>query len=105
LEQILADSNLSQHWTRSVRDGLETIVAYYRCQFSVGQQRYVLLIPFQPALKEIPKTTANVIDDFDARVRITDLQKFGARLEIVLAQPATVSVHLLVEVIASAGMA
>jgi hypothetical protein len=106
LEQTLADPNLVQHIVRSNQDGIESIVGYFRCEFLAGQQRYVLHAPFSPALGAVPAIEAMVADEEclqdSVRVRVTDKQKFGARLEVVLVEPAKKPISLLVEVIASA---
>ena len=101
LAQILADPNLVQHLMRTRRDGVETLTAYFRCVFLPGQQRYVLHVPFSPAFAQMPVVNAMVTERSDVRVRITDCQKFGARMEVVLPQPGGSENSLLVEVIAT----
>lgn len=100
-EQILADPHLVQHLVRTRQDGVEAITAFFRCEFSPGQQRYVLHVPFSPAFPGIPVVHATVSEREDVRVRITDNQKFGARLEVVLPHPAKSANSLIVEVIAT----
>ncbi len=101
IAQILSDPNLVQHVVRTNRDGIETMVAYFRCGFSTGLQRYVLHVPFSPAFGGIPDVSAMATEQADVRVRITDRQKFGARLEVVLPRPSECETSLLVEVIAT----
>ena len=102
LEQILADSNLIQHLTRTRSEGIETIAGYFRCTFLPGQQRHILHIPFVPPLAKIPTVDALVTDNAEVRVRVTERQKFGTRLEVVLPQPANEKFSLLVEAISQA---
>ena len=101
IARVLADPCLVQHVVRTNRDGVETVVAYFRCVFSRGLQRYVLHVPFSPAFVGIPVVSAMATEHADVRVRITDCQKFGARLEVVLPQPSDCETSLLVEVIAT----
>jgi hypothetical protein len=101
LAQILADPNLVQHVMRTRRDGVETLTAYFRCEFLPGQQRYVLHVPFSPAFTEMPVVNAMVTERSDVRIRITDCQKFGARMEVVLPPSDGSESSLMVEVIAT----
>lgn len=82
LDRFLANESLTQLAVHSTNENSETIVHYSRCQFEPGQTRYVLHIPFFPTLANKPTIDANVIE-FDARVRVTDCQRFGARIEII----------------------
>jgi len=102
LEQILNDPSLVQHIVRTQTADTETIVAYFRCSFSVDQQRTILHIPFSPPLSNVPSVEAMVVENEIARVRVTDQQKFGARLEVVLPEPAASPSRLLVEAIVTA---
>ncbi len=102
LEQILNDPSLVQHIVRTQTADAETLVAYFRCSFSVEQQRAILHIPFSPPLSNVPSVEAMVVENETARVRVTDRQKFGARLEVVLPQPAALETRLLVEAIVTA---
>lgn len=102
LAQVLADPNLVQHVMRTRCGGVETISAYFRCDFSPGQQRYVMHVPFSPAFSELPVVNTMVAEGSDGRIRVTDCQKFGARLEVVLPTSVDAEFNLLVEVIATA---
>lgn len=101
LEQLLDDPNLIQHVTRTDNSGRETITGYFRVTFELGQQRQVLHVPFVPSLKVVPQVESRVTDQADARVRITDRQKFGVRAEIVLSRPAESARRMLVEISAT----
>ena len=101
LGQLLDDPGLVQHITRTERDGLQTIVAYFRIEFQPGQQRLVLHVPLVPALNVLPTVNAHATDHQDVRVRVTDRQKFGIRAEVILSAPAVTADKLLVELIAS----
>jgi hypothetical protein len=102
LAQVLADPNLVQHVMRTRNDGVETMTAYFRCDFSPGQQRYVLHVPFSPAFLEVPIVNSMFTEGSDGRIRVTDCQKFGARLEVILPPSGGSESSLLVEVIATA---
>ncbi len=108
LEQTLADPDLVQHVVRTKRDGAETIVGYFRCEFAPGQQRHVLHVPFMPAMATVPAIEAMVTEESSlpesVRVRVTDQQRFGGRMEIVLPEPAVSALSVLVEVIAHAAI-
>lgn len=101
LQNLLDDPKLIQHFMRTVSDGCDTIVGYFRISFESGQQRQVLHVPFVPPLKIVPQVEADACNLQDVRVRVTDCQKFGIRVEVVLPQPADSEKKLLVEIIAT----
>jgi len=76
-------SGIVQQVTRTQIAESDQIVGIFRCDFEPDQQRYALNIPIHPALSEIPSVEALCLES-DARIRITDLKKFGVRLEVVL---------------------
>lgn len=102
LEQILANPELTQQLTRTVGDGNESVVAYFRCRIEPAQQRVVLHLPLVPPMERRPEVEASIMDDVPGRVRITDRQRFGIRLEIVLSESIREEMNLLVEIVASA---
>jgi hypothetical protein len=105
LSQLLADPSLVQYQTRHQQDLIDSIVSYFRCHWSAGQQRYILHVPFYPHFSEIPQVAATIFDDSVGRVRVTDRQKFGARIEVLLEHPVSQPQQVLVEVLASAPFA
>ena len=105
LEQTLADPDLIQHIVRTNRDGVDTVVGYFRCHFSEGQQRHVLHCSFNPPFEQLPTIDAMVTCRDDVRARITDCQKFGTRIELIFREPCLEETKLLVEVIASSSIA
>ncbi len=101
-EQILADPNLTQHLTRRNENGQDTLAGYFRCCLQPDQQRYALHVPLYPMMSAIPDVEAIVMDSDDASVRVTDRQRFGIRLEILLNRPTANPAEVMVEVIAFA---
>ncbi len=101
LQQLLDNSELIQHLSRTTHEGRQTIAGYFRIEFQPGEQRHILHIPLTPALKIIPQVTAHVTDHQDVRVRITERQKFGIRAEVILARVAESIRRVLVEIIAT----
>ena len=101
LQQVLENQNLVQHITRTQEADHQTIAGYFRVDFEPGQQRGVLHVPFAPPLKIVPQVDAHVTDLENARVRVTDRQKFGIRAEVILDQASTSHQKILVEVIAT----
>lgn len=98
----LQDPGLVQQITRTQRDGMDQVVAYYRCRFESGQQRQALNVLIQPAMSIAPEVHVNVVDGHEARVRVTDIERYGLRAELVLAQTPDGPVQVLVEVLATA---
>jgi len=101
LQQILDDPNLLQHVTRTVDDGRETVIGYFRIRFEPNQLRQILHVPFAPALKNSPTIDAHVTDQEDIRIRVTDSQKFGTRIELIRSSSSNSDTQVLVEVIAT----
>ena len=99
---IFEDSGISQQWTRRQAEGFDTLSGHFRCSFCEQQQRYALHIPLYPAMEQVPEVEAAVVDCESAKVRITDRQKFGLRLEVVLPVPSSESRKVLVELTAYA---
>ena len=102
LAQILSDPHLRQHLVRTERDGVDSITTYNRCEFALGQQRFIWHLSFLPPFSSLPEIEARALDNLDLRVRVTDRQKFGARLEIVLPSPSVGNLTVLVEAMATA---
>lgn len=101
LQQILDDPSLIQHVTRTEHEDRETFAGYFRLVFEPGQQREILHVPFAPPLKAIPQVQAHAIDQQDVRVRITDQQKFGTRVEVILSRPTESKCKIIVEIVAT----
>ena len=98
---ILEDTGVTQQVSRTVQDGWDTVMGYYRCSFEPGQRRSILHIAFQPAMPNTPEVETMVLDVDDARIRLTESKVFGLRIEVVLSQPATCNRSVLIEVIAA----
>ncbi len=101
LGQILADPELVQHVLRTRNQEIETVTGYFRCAFAPRQQRFVLHIPFSPAMASEPHVEALVSEPENVRIRVTERRKFGARLEIILPVPTEAAMSVLVEVLAT----
>lgn len=101
LQQLLDDPSLIQHLIRTEQDGCQTIVGYFRVVLEPGQQRCVVHVPFSPPLSAVPQVEAHVLDDQDARVRVTDCQKYGLRVEVILPRPVDSERRVLLEIVAT----
>ena len=94
LEVLLSDASLTQLLLRRQQGDdqtttSETITGYYRLPIEAGQQRVSWHIPFVPSMPTIPVCSADPMDRSDARIRFTNVQKFGARAEMILANPSS----------------
>ena len=98
---ILEDTGVTQQVSRTVQDGWDTVMGYYRCSFEPGQRRSILHVAFQPAMPSTPEVETMVLDTDDARIRLTDSKVYGLRIEVVLSQPAASNMSVLIEVIAT----
>lgn len=98
LESMLSDPAVKQIVLRSENDGIDQLVAYYRCEFEPDEKRHILHVPVQPPMAEQPEVQAFGVED-EIRVRITDCQKFGVRLEILLDRATVEPQSIVVEII------
>ena len=93
LEVLLSDASLTQLLLRRQGDDesspSEAITGYYRLPVEPGQQRVAWHIPFVPPMPNVPVCNADPLDRSDARIRFTNVQKFGARAEMILANPSS----------------
>ncbi len=100
--QLLEDKSVVQHVTRTLTEEAESVVGYFRVGFAKGQQRAVIHFPLTPQLGEIPSVEAMLLDPVPGRVRITDRQRFGIRIEVALQQPVEANGSVMIEVIVTA---
>lgn len=82
LKILLEDRSISHRSTRSVIDGVVTHSHFARCKFEPEQSHYVLHIPLFPPLNSIP-TVDSFAFDAESRIRVTDRNRFGIRMEII----------------------
>lgn len=94
--ELLA-SGITQQITRSIRDQTECIVGLYRLDFENDQLRYPLNIPIHPPLPDVPMVEAETMN-VSSRVRVTNCQRFGVRIEVVLHENVNNNEPVFVEV-------
>ena len=98
------DPDLLQQVSRIQRSDVDQLVGYYRVRFASGQKREVVHVLIHPPMETVPEVEANGLDAPAHRIRITDRERFGIRIEVVLDtawsgdEPET----FLVEVLATA---
>jgi hypothetical protein len=100
VDHLLSDPSVTQFATRRNGDSVDSMTGYYRCKFEPSQERAVLHVPIHPPMAHVPEVEATFAEPVDSfRIRVTDHQKFGARLEIIRAtgldQPASVMVEVI----------
>ena len=98
LEVLLSDKSLNQLMLRRQQDGVESITGYYRVPVEPGQQRVSWHVPFVPSMPNLPACTADPVDQSDVRIRFTNIQKFGARAEMILANPSNSKGSILIAI-------
>lgn len=100
VNHLLADPDVTQHVTRRSCDGIDSMTGYYRCQFDASQERTVLHVPIHPPMACVPEVEVMFVEQADSfRIRVTDRQKFGARLEIIRSAGHDQTDSVMVEVI------
>ena len=98
LEVLLSDKSLNQLMLRRQQDDVESITGYYRVPVEPGQQRVSWHVPFVPSMPNLPACTADPVDQSDVRIRFTNIQKFGARAEMILANPSNSKGSILIAI-------
>ena len=105
-EQLLADESLcflESCSTESTDEGqIQTRIQLHRVAVLPHQSRLVLHCSFVPDFPATPDIQVEVFDR-QARLRVTDIETFGARLEITLATPVARASALCLEVVTSSG--
>lgn len=107
LQQFLADESLDYLETRSSYTNAQedhntiTVIQLYRIAVLPNQSRLVIHPSFRPDLPVAPSIEATSIDR-DARIRVTRVAQFGARLEINLADVESSPSQCCIEIICSA---
>lgn len=96
----LADSGIVQNIVRTHDATGQHIAGMFRCDLEPGQSSVVLNVPIHPPLPEIPTVEAVCVDS-DARIRVTDRQRFGVRLEISVTPSDQPQSFVFVEVVIS----
>ncbi len=105
VDLILSDPDVTQHVTRRHCDGVDSITGYFRCLFEASQERAILHVPIHPPMISVPDVEALFVEEDDSfRIRVTDRQKFGARLEIIRSARQEQAGSVMVEVILTASI-
>ncbi len=82
-------------------DGVESIRGTLRAEFVAGQRHATLYVGFCPPLERLPEIKVELVDGFDATVKIVQAFAHGARLEVRLSEPAEEACCVAVEFIAA----
>jgi len=77
----MADPAVSQHIIRSNVDGKDLFSGEFRVSIPAQQTISVLHVPLHPPMPIVPVVEA-FCDNEAVRIRVTDAQRFGVRLEI-----------------------
>lgn len=97
---IFLDSSISQQTIRSECEGEDCLNATTRAIIPAGADRHVIHIAICPAMSAVPEVDAYVISGTEARIRITQRQKFGVRLELVVGKVADHERETILEIVA-----
>ena len=95
-------TGLLQQLTRIREDGRESIHAVLLAEIPPGDRQAALHVAFCPPLAEKPELTAHALDADDAQVRITQVETFGARIEVRLPAVAAETRVALIELLGAA---
>jgi hypothetical protein len=97
-ELAFADSAVTQQLVRLRGvDGSETISGCLRANFAAGERTTYLHVPFCPPLEGTPECAAETIDGAAARVKVSQVLRQGARLEVRLDKVAIEPQEVVIE--------
>ena len=97
---IFLDSSISQQTIRSEYEGDDCLNITTRAVIPAGADRHVIHIAICPAMSTIPEVDAYVISGTEARIRVTQRQKFGVRLELIVGEVSEHKREAILEVVA-----
>ena len=90
-------AGVSQRMTRASEDGGEMIYGIIRCDFAPNLRQQNIHIAFCPPLASRPQLTADQVDGPTARIRSTEVETYGARMEVKLksasSEPSSVQIQ------------
>ena len=99
----LIESGIVQQFQRYRNGEGESICGIFRCDFEPLQRRAAIHIPIHPPFSNLPSVEAIGID-CELRTRVTDCQKFGVRLEIVIDDVSANNQFQFVDVVISSAI-
>src|SRR4029079_15317041 len=85
-------------------EGKDTIRGTVVAEFAVGERQTTVYIGFCPPFERLPQVEANIIDDFDAEVKLAQVLHNGAQLDVRLSEPAEDALTVSIEFFASEGV-
>lgn len=103
LDEFLNEPSQKQKTIRLLDDSSTKVVHLRRCCFEKGQSCFVVHVPFFPPLKNVPIVDASSFDT-ETRIRITERNRFGLRIEVISLnrnhKSLSESVEVVVQIIA-----
>lgn len=103
VEALANAPSTSQIMFRTEEGGVETILSFHSITFLPNQKTEVVHLPFSPRLPHLPSVNGVLIGNIAGRIRVTDCQVYGARIEVILGRIPTepVSTMLRLQVISA----
>ena len=77
----MADPAVSQYIVRASKEGQDVLSGEFRVSIPIDQTNAVLHVPLYPPMRSLPEVEA-FCDNDAVRIRVTDVQRFGIRLEL-----------------------
>jgi hypothetical protein len=81
-------------------EGHEAIRGTLLAEFQPGERQTTLHIAFCPPFERLPEVEANVADDSDADVKLTQVFHHGAQFELRLPEPVSEYANVEIELFA-----
>ena len=103
-EGELLPPGVVQQITRSADErGRETVCGLLRANLSPGERTHVLHVAFCPPLSDVPGMTLHQLDGPPSRLKTTEVQVYGARIEVRMPSPPDQPTSLILQFEATEG--
>lgn len=97
------DDDVLQRTTRVRQDGSEWFIGQYRCHFEPGERTQTVHVVFCPPSHSTPELICTRISGPAAQIKPTQVQPYGARLEVRLSRGTHEPVSVVIAVHARLG--
>lgn len=81
----MSDPTVRQYIIRSTAEGKDQLSGEFRITIAANQSTSVVHVPLYPPMQHVPEVEA-FCENENVRIRVTDAQRFGIRLEMKTAQ-------------------
>ena len=101
-EHPFNDESVFQSIVRTADETHEHLAAYFKVAFKSGQKTNVVHLNFWPLFQDRPEIVTRLLGSLAGNCRITQQEKFGARIEVSLSHRPEQDIDVVMELLATA---